>query len=272
MIDHAPLGPGMIAGASLWKKHLREMLKARRDDVVVVSYPKAGRTWHRALFAQYVASAFLNTDVRRIDTRDLARRANLPLLGYTHDGANFLNAVGPRHFITADPTAWIGKRVVHLTRDPRDVLVSAYMHAHYRSDSFRGSLSGFIRHPFTGIEKILVANDRWRMWRRLAKHVLVQRYEDMHADPAGALIELLSFAKIKVDRDAASEAAEFSRFENMKRMEREGFFESKALRSGGAEADAMKVREGKVGGFSEHISAADLAFIDDAITRLGNPS
>jgi hypothetical protein len=52
-----------------------------------------------------------------------------------------------------------GHRVILRVRDVRDILVSSYFHARYRSDSFRGSLSAFVRHAYTGIEKGRVGID-----------------------------------------------------------------------------------------------------------------
>ena len=149
------------------------------------------------------------------------------------------------------------------------MLVSGYFHAVHRAHSFTGSLSEYIRHPFTGIEKLLTAHQRWSRYRRLTSGFLLQRYERMHYDPIGSITEALEFIGVEIDLAAVKQAVQFSEFANMKALERDGYFQSKAMRSrsdGGA-----KVREGKVGGFREHLTEDDIAFIDMMIQKIGYP-
>lgn len=271
MIDQSVLGPGMIGGMELWRKHCEEHIQSWGDKVLVISYPKSGRTWHRVLLAHYINTTFLGQEARSLDTKKLTQKAGLPRISYSHAGANFLNAIPPRHPLNGSAAAWRGRKVILLTRDPKDVLVSAYMHARFRSKSFSGSLSEFIRHPFTGIEKLLVAHNRWASYTPYAREVLRQRYELLHRDPGEALRETLEFCNIKVDTGAIRASVEFGRFDNLKEKEQSGFFKSNAMRSQAHDENAMKVRNGKIGSHREYMNDEDLAFIDRTIARLGYP-
>ncbi|MBK1867081.1 sulfotransferase domain-containing protein [Aestuariivirga sp. YIM B02566] len=271
MIDQSVLGPGMIGGIKLWRRQYKEHVQSWGDKVLVVSYPKSGRTWHRVLLAHYINSTFLGQETRSLDTKKLTRKAGLPQISYTHAGANFLNAISPWHPFNGSAASWRGRRVILLTRDPKDVLVSAYMHACFRSKSFSGSLSEFVRHPFTGIEKLLVAHNRWASYMPYAREVLWQRYETIHDDPAQALRETLEFCDIGVDPLAVKASVDFGHIDNLKEKERSGFFESGAMRSEARDKNAMKVRDGKIGSHKQRMSAEDIDYIESAIARIGYP-
>ena len=64
-------GPGMAHGMRLWRKYFAELLALRGDATTVVSYPKSGRTWHRALLAHYLSTQYLKIEPRSIDIADL---------------------------------------------------------------------------------------------------------------------------------------------------------------------------------------------------------
>jgi hypothetical protein len=65
------------------------------------------------------------------------------------------------------------------------------------------------------------------------------------------------------------EALEFSRFENMQKLEAAGAFDSNILHPGDVrDPESFKVRRGKVGGYREYLSAEDQQFAEDAMTEL----
>jgi hypothetical protein len=87
---------------------------------------------------------------------------------------------------------------------------------------------------------------------------------------AGELSRIVDFIGIRdVSGAMIQEAVDFSRFENMKKMEARGEFQKKSLRPGDPEdADSFKVREGKVGGYMRHFSEQDLEYIRQAMESL----
>jgi len=71
------------------------------------------------------------------------------------------------------------------------------------------------------------------------------------------------------DMPIFEEALEFSRFENMQKLEAAGVFDSKILHPGDAhDPESFKVRRGKVGGYREYLSAEDLEYAADALMEL----
>jgi len=67
-------------------------------------------------------------------------------------------------------------------------------------------------------------------------------------------------------------AAEWGSFENMKKLENEGHFRSGGLAivsQKGKDADTVKVRKGKVGGYRDYFTAEQVAELDELVaTRL----
>jgi len=173
--------------------------------------------------------------------------------------------------LNGSPLIWRNRKIILLARDPKDVLVSGYFHARYRSKSFSGSISEYIRHPYTGIEKLLIAHQRWFDYSRTSRAFMLQRYEWFHDDLEGSVRNMIDFLGIDFEPAALRAAMEFARFENMAKLELEGYFESRAMRLHNPLASARKVREGKVGGCAEHMSAEDIAHVDSMIARMGDP-
>ena len=262
----------MIGGLALWRREVDEIVSSWRDDVLIISYPKSGRTWHRVMLGKYLELLFKIAPTHQLKTRRLTRALRLPRVSYTNNGANFAHAIPPYHVLNGQSALWRRRRVIMLVREPKDVLVSAYFHARYRINSFTGTLPEFIRHPYTGIEKLLVAHQRWFDYQRIASSVLLHRYETTHTDPEATMRSTLDFIGIKIDAECLAAAVEFGRFDNMKKLERQGYFESNAMQSDPAAGEAgQKVREGRVGGHGAHLNAEDIDYIDLMIARIGYP-
>jgi hypothetical protein len=65
------------------------------------------------------------------------------------------------------------------------------------------------------------------------------------------------------------EALDFSRFENMQKLEAAGAFDSKILQPGDVrDLESFKVRRGKVGGYREYLSAEDQKYAAEALSKL----
>ena len=99
--------------------------------------------------------------------------------------------------------------------------------------------------------------------------ILVQ-YEVLRASPAEHFRDLLAaLGESAPDMNIFHEALEFSRFENMQKLEAAGAFDSKILHPGDVrDPESFKVRRGKVGGYREYLSAEDQAFAASALAKL----
>lgn len=232
----------------------READRLRRPtrDVVVISFPKSGRTWLRFLLN--------HADVK---------------LKYDHAGAEIKR--GHRFDEIADrPRDWAGWRVIFMHRDPRDTVVSGYFQATKRlkdKHGFAGGMSEFLHSPHYGLAKIALYNLRWLGSAWQFRDFTALSYEALHEDGASELARLIDFATGRAPRDGiVDRALAAGSFDNMRRLELAlAGRRDNALRLGGGRAgdpEGMKTRKGRVGGWREHFDASDIAYMDDLLAEL----
>ncbi|MFW5653653.1 MAG: sulfotransferase domain-containing protein, partial [Planctomycetota bacterium] len=114
---------------------------------------------------------------------------------------------------------------------------------------------------------------QWYAERDVPAAVLFVRYEDLHASTEATLRRVLNFAGLHTADDATiRQAVEYCAFDRLKKAEASGRFGSEDLTPGHPQdAESYKVRRGKVGGFTDYLSDADIAYIDERINVLGCP-
>ena len=215
----------------------------------LISYPKSGRS--RIRFGLHHLG--LDGQVR-----------------FHHDGFEFNDGAKPPHDFSVEKRMLRlapEDRIVLLKRDPRDVLVSLF---HQVTGRFRdffhypGTISDFVRDPYFGAEPLA---GFYAMWDaiRATREVLVVHYEECAADAPGVFAKIGVHFGLAAAPEQWSDAAEASSFENMKRIEDSGGFEKGWLRKRNGFG---KVRRGKVGGYADSLSAADVAHVN-AVFRIG---
>jgi hypothetical protein len=269
MAGLTPPAPGSgAAGAPL------RPVGAQAEDAgqVIVSYPKTGRTWLRALLGKALVDHYRLPPDLLLDTRVVTALAGLPMTSFLHDDGGMMRALTWDR-ITRDKSAYAGKRVLLLARDVRDTLVSAYFQATRRIGVFDGPISAFVRDDRFGARKVAAFYRAWYDARHVPAALLFMRYEAIHDDPAAALRRTLAFLGARdVPAPVIAAAVEFSRFENLRRAEADGRYPGPILRAEGSQdPDGFKVRRGKVGGFREYLSDDDVAFIDARVAESGCP-
>ena len=245
----------------------------RLSDVAVVSFPKCGRTWLRALLGVALhdhfelSGEYELTDIHRLADRD----PRVPRVHFLHDDDPHLKAPGE---LRSPRDAFRDKAVVFLVRDPRDVLVSLYHHKRFRSRSFRGALEDYLRQPVGSIDTLIAYYDMWLANRDATRSFLLLRYEDLHAHPREELARVMRFLGVPSPSPAALDAAvRFASFSNMRAMEESGRAGSDRLRATErGEGRSFKTREGRVGGFLDHLGPAEVAYLDERIARRVDPA
>ncbi len=254
-----------------WRRDRQRFHKKRRKltqaEVVLVSHAKSGRTWLLTMLSHYYcvtrgipADQLIGGDnFKRYDAR-------IPYLFYTA-GWEFKGH--------ADIEDLLGnKKVIFLYRDPRDVVVSWFYHlAHRRralgrSYLFHGhripdALTPAVAFQPLWLPRIVRFMNEWlhRCQRWEQSHSI--GYERMRAEPERVLSELVAFIDGAVDSEAVAKAVDFASFDNMKGLERDGFFASGRLSGDTADdPNSFKVRRGKIGGYREHFRAEEVGLID----------
>jgi hypothetical protein len=257
------------------RRDLRDEAWLRHADAVIISFPKSGRTFVRAMLSRLFQRRF-GIDERRLLEFPMLQRAapEVPRLLFTHAG----DAMRTADEIRVDPSEYTHARVVLLARHPGDVAVSRYHHLKHRSrDRARRKLAEqpletFIWSEQGGIPAIVRFMNQWAELARERKDVGIVRYEDFLSEPRSTLSDLAAKIGIVVDEQDIDDAAEFGAFSNLKQREREGYFQSSRLQAAkkGDEA-SYKVRAGSSGGYRKRLSPQDASKVDEFVTAELDP-
>jgi hypothetical protein len=259
-------------------RKIRDALPFGNDaDAFMVSFPKCGRTWLRVMLGRALYRHAGIDDLRPDGTRLLYPEGikdlkGLPRISFTHDGRPTRGTVEE---IETDKSRYAGKAVVLLIRDLRDVAVSYYFHETRRTKrfypkweiaKFHGEISEFLHSEVGGIEHFLRFYNIWADNKDVPERVLLMKYEQMRREPKAQLQALLDFLGVEgVAEETVDDAVDFSSFDKMKEMEKEGTFKHPHYMKPGDSADeeSFKVRRGKVGGFEDYLSAADIEWLTE---------
>jgi hypothetical protein len=220
--------------------------------VIVISYPKSGRTWLRVIL----------------------EKLNI-IIPYKHDETEIVKQL-PVEELSRDKSQFSDNRIVFLVRDPRDTVVSAYYQAVKRQQMYKGSISDFIRDERFGIKKILTFHEIWNENKNIPKDFMLLRYEDMQTDINGQVKRILSFLKkTNFSENQVKEATDFGKFDNMHKLEQKGTFNKKYKGilnpTDTSDKTSYKTRKGKVGGFYEDLSEEDLDYCNSMMKSMKNP-
>jgi len=166
-------------------------------------------------------------------------------------------------------------KIVLLARDPRDCFVSLYLQITRRDPNApvelrQKTVSEMLRDRRFGIGAIVSTMNDWIGEFSERRNFTLIRYEALRAAPAEHFRDLLAIlGESTPDMTIFEEALDFSRFENMQKLEAAGAFDSKILHPGDVrDPESFKVRRGKVGGYREYLSEEEQAFAASALAKL----
>ncbi|NIP76309.1 MAG: sulfotransferase [Xanthomonadales bacterium] len=262
-----------------WRLDRRDRRLLANADAVVVSFPKSGRTWVRVMLSRLCQTAYdLPDDTLLWFAQDLAKRkapgSPVPQILFTHD----VNAMTPTHKISPDKSHYTGLPLALLSRHPADVAVSRYYHLKHRSPDparrwlARGALQDFVWTDYGGLPAIITWLNHWAEAVCAHPEFGIFRYEDLRAQPQEYLLRLARHLSLPAKPDSVQEAVDFAAFEHLKKKEAEGFFQQSQMRPGrSGSAQSFKVRSGKVGGWRENFSGAEVAEIESLIAERLDP-
>lgn len=253
-----------VPGTIPFRRKLRDAAWLRDADAVIVSYPKSGRTFVRAMLARLYQRKF-GIDERQLLDFSMLRRASpgIPRLLFTHAPDAMDN---PEQFQISG-SGYGSRRLILLARHPADTAVSRYYHLKHRSrDRTRLKLGRQPLEEFVcgkgGFPSIVAYLNRFAS----IPGVVILRYEDFIANPEGSLGELAAAIGLDVDRGDIEDAVEFGKLSNLKDREREGYFTSVRLRRmRKKDENSGKVRQGRPGGYRTELSFENAAWVDDYI-------
>lgn len=234
-----------------------------RADVVVVSFPKAGRTWLRAMLSAALHHHYgipASPD-DPLSFATLSGDARVPRVRFKHDDAPQLKK--PAELVT-HKGEYRDVRVIFLARDLRDLAVSAYFQMTRREHRFSGDLDSYLRGPRGGLDTMIRFFNIWAENTAQPKEMILLRYEDLHRNPRGELLRALSLCGIpEVSNDTLDHAVAAASFERMRDLEVTDRSGSGRLQAADPEdPESFKTRRGEVGGFRRYLSAEQSEWVE----------
>jgi Sulfotransferase domain len=261
-----PIG---LDAARRLKRWARTQWAHHRASAYVLSYPGSGRTWLTLLIGKALVDEFHIEGGNPARITELASlRRGVPRVDVRHDGRPQLRR--PED-VERDKSRFASKPVVLLVRDPRDAVISYYFEASKRRGRFSGSPGEFLRHPVGGLDTLLTYYNVWAENRHVPKSFCVVRYEDLHADPVAQLERVMSTIGHPTPAGVLEGAVEYSRFENMRKIEAKGFARPELDRRDPKDTESFKARKGKVGGHREYLSPEDVDYLNARIAERLSP-
>ncbi len=266
-----------------WLRGRKQYREIRQADFVIISPPKCGRTWLRVNLSGFFHSRFGIPEGEILGFDNFHRiNPEVPRIRFTDDRyvANYT-----RH--RDSKRDYYDRRVILLIRDPRDVAVSNYFQWKntvnpyklrlHRIQAAPGELSLFeyAMNEDYGIPKTVRFLNAWEGELEKTRAHLLIRYEEMRADTAAVLRQVVSFMGISASDEQIAHAVTYASMENMRRLERRSDPVSGSRRLMPKDLDnpeSSKVRRGKVGGYRDYFSEQELAVIDEYVASRLAPS
>jgi hypothetical protein len=264
-----------------------ELAKARRTDLLIIGHPKSGNTWLRVMLSRlYQVRHGLPASL--IVTSDELARKNpaIPRISATNGHYSYEGAVGDALAPDAPDSPLRHKPIVLLARHPCDIAVSWFFQFTRRQSAHKQELINhsvehpvdrrtvgmweFVRHSDIGVPSLIEYLNRWERNVAHLPRATVVRYEDLRADPQKTLPKITALMGEKFADREIEEAVAFGSFDNLKKLERQGFFRQGGLSlRNPRDPESFKVRRAKVGGFKDYFTADQVAELEELVqTRL----
>src|SRR5438552_2291628 len=245
-------------------------------QAIILSIPKSGRTWVRtflcAYFCKHYGREFTLEPDRYCEPVIPSLIFSDSLCEHRTEG-DLWDRIRGKYLV---PKKELRRaKIILLVRDPRDCFVSLYVQMTRRDPSApakfkQETVSDLLRDKGFGIRAIVQTMNDWLNEFSGRENFMTIRYESLRASPAENFRDVLAtLGETAPDMSIFQAALDFSQFENMKKLEAAGAFDSKILRPGDVrDPESFKVRRGKVGGYREYLSAQDQAYAAETMAIL----
>jgi alcohol sulfotransferase len=236
---------------------------------LVCGYPKTGRTWLRFMMANALAEEHglgididLNNVYSVVPNEETGAINGQPTFAY--GGSVPKIEMSHRRYQEGEAT---GSRLVFMTRDPRDIMVSHWLHDSLQVKIFDGSLREYVRDPGRGISAFL---GHLESWAPHLEHNQIVAYEEMCRSPREVVTKIFQTLGVTISDGSVEHAVSQGEIGRMRQIEIDSGIAGHDYDRSNPEA--RRIRAGKIGGFIQYLEEADLSFIDSAITKASEPT
>jgi hypothetical protein len=267
-----------------------ELAKAERTGLLIIGHPKSGNTWLRTMLSRLYqvrhglpASLIVTSD-------ELARRnPAIPRISATNGHYSYEGAVGATLVPKAPDSPLRHKPIVFLARHPCDIGVSWFFQFTKRQSAHKQELINhfidhpidrrtigmwdFVRHSDIGVPFLIDYLNAWEQNVGGLPRAIVVRYEDLRAEPRTTLQRIGALMGETFSGPELEEAVAFGGFDNLRKLERQGFF-----RQGGLslrdpkDPESFKVRRAKVGGYKDYFTEPQVAELEELVREHLSPT
>jgi hypothetical protein len=241
------------------------------EDVVVVGFPKSGTSWIQVMLTNlYDDWGNHELPLSKVPSLHGYRRKDTPSEYYGYDAS--LELKSPRLLKSHlwreyFPERWPEHgKVVHITRNPKDVCVSFYFEVQDFAKVSDGKVllptdfDGFVDKFAAGEVAFSPFVDSVASWWNYDHPNLCKLvYEDIRHDPRAAVEKMVEFIGKPVDKKRIADVAEKGLFENMKDNDYRFQVNHPNLREG---TDSPFVRKGKIGGWRDYLTLSQSEVLD----------
>lgn len=245
---------------------------ARRSQLIIVAHPKSGNTWLKVMLTRLygLRHGIAPEDFARYPA--LAdRNPAIPRFAATNGWYSYERAIGDKLQPEAPDSDLKHKPVMLLARNPLDIAVSWFFQFTKRQSAHKQELINadlahpvdrthiemwdFVRHSDIGLNSLIDFLNYWE--RALAKldHTLLTNYESLRTDPGAVLRQITALMGDSFSDEDIQEAVDFGSFDNLRKLESEGFFRSGGLTlRNPKDPESFKVRRAKIGGYRDYFT------------------
>jgi len=234
--------------------------RIRTDEVIIASFPRSGRTWVRFFIANYLNEYYkLKKDVSWENFAELSPGPlcdkesgllnypeNIPRVIFSH------NWYIAKHFKN--------RRVVYITRNFLDILISCYFFRKYRDEDFPKSISinQFIQKEFNfkkAFKRINFFSERLK----LAKKIWILSYEKLRKNPKKKFRQLLDYLNFEYQEDCFEKSFYNSSFKQMHKDE--------TLQKKYKSKEKFHTRKGKIKDYDEYLNDDIVNFVKEKASK-----
>lgn len=258
---------------------------ARRAALIIIAHPKSGNTWLKVMLTRLYAQrhGIPESDFARYPALADANPA-IPGFAATNGWYSYERAVGDLLQPGHQDAELAAKPVVLLARNPLDIAVSWFFQFTRRQSDHKQELINadlsrpvdrrnidmweFVRESEIGLPSLIAFLNYWDAALGSLDHALLTSYEELRADPAGVVRKITTLMGDAFSEAEIADAVEFASFDNLRKLESEGFFRAGGLTLRNAsDPESFKVRRAKVGGYRDYFDEEQVAELEALVQR-----
>lgn len=263
---------------------------ARRSQLIIVAHPKSGNTWLKVMLTRLygIRHGIAAEDFSKYPSLADSNPA-IPRFAATNGWYSYERAIGDKLQPEAPDSELKHKPVMLLARNPLDIAVSWFFQFTKRQSAHKQELINadlahpvdrsnidmwdFVRHSDIGLNSLIDFLNYWE--RALAKldKTLLTNYESLRADPGAVLRQITTLMGDSFADEDIQEAVDFGSFDNLRKLESEGFFRSGGLTlRNPKDPESFKVRRAKVGGYRDYFTPEQADELEALVRERLSPS